>query len=127
MNHQVVSADFDPDVFASGWYENINDLDVLVLDANKSLPFKPNSFSMVVIVDFYSEILLQNISEVLCKGGLLLYESYRGHGGNWIELPRKHFVKDLLKDKFTFEIYKESDVGPNKENVTLRMIARKII
>lgn len=125
--HKVVCADYDSDVFHDRWFECADDLTPMLLDANKEFPFKTETFGLIVVVHFYADNLFSKLRSILRIGGIVIFESVSGCGGNWVDLPAKGEVKDQLGNKFDCLIYKETLAGPMKENVTLKMVARRVV
>lgn len=125
MNYQVVCADYDPDVFADRWFDASHELTPILLNAKKELPFKSESFGLITIVHFYTDELFTKMSDILQKGGLVIFESFGGQGENWRELPVKDSFKESLDGAFDILYYKEKIVGPEKINITVKLVARK--
>lgn len=124
-NHKVVCADYDPDVFANRWFDASHELLPILLNAKKELPFKSESFGLITIVHFYTDELFTKISGILQKGGIVIFESFGGQGNNWRELPTKGYFRESLAGAFEILYFKEKVVGPKKNNITVKMVARK--
>ncbi len=56
------------------------------LDASLDLPFRDNSFDLVLIVHFVDKGLLSRLARIILPGGFLIYETYGGQGENWCSL-----------------------------------------
>ncbi len=121
----VVCADYDRDVFYDRWFDGNQSLAPIILNANKNLPFKSESFGLVAIIHFYSNELFANIRYILKPGGIVIFESFGGQGENWRELPAKDNFKESLDGAFEILYFKEKVVGPEKSNITVKMVARK--
>lgn len=126
LGYDVVCADFDYDVFRDRWFQSLNDMYPIIFDATKPIPFKDNIFGGVIVVHFYYPGLFLNLKKIIVLKGLIFYESIGGQGANWMELGKEQQVKNELVDEFSFLIYKEKVVGPNKQHATLKMIAKKV-
>lgn len=125
FGYRIYAADHDQDVFKNKWFEQ-NHIQPLILNARATLPFKSESFSLVVVIHYFSKDILEQIINLVCDGGFIIYESYGAHGRNWMVLPIQNQFQNELKNKFELLHYEEKLVGPNKENVTVKMVARKI-
>lgn len=123
--HHVVCADYDPDVFVDRWFNTSHDLYPVLLDARKELPFKSESFGLITIVHFYTDELFTKISRILQKGGIVIFESFGGQGNNWKELPNKSFFRESIAGAFEILYFKEKVVGQEKNNISVKMVARK--
>lgn len=96
----------------------------LALDL-KSWPFKENSLGAILNVHFVHTFLLSNFVSSLRKGGFLYCETFSGHGGNYLQLPRAGEWENLLKRYCRFEFYSERRVGPpNCDAVAVKLLAR---
>ena len=126
LGMEVISVDLDKDVFTDAWYKTNPLIRPVRLDVNNGLPFKTEVFSAIVIIDFYLPKMFIAFKEHVAIGGLIVYQTYSARGGNWMELPTVNEVKNSLGDDFDFLEYVENVVGPDKKNVTLKMIARRI-
>ena len=82
-------------------------------------------FGAIVVVHFFLPNLILNLKDYVCEGGLIIFESYGGNGDNWLSLPRVNEIRGQLLSQFDIEYYKETLVGPTKENVSLKMVARR--
>jgi len=97
------------------------------LDATKRLPFKDGIFDLVLIVHFHLQDLLSSVERLVKNDGLLIVESYGGHGENWRTLPLAGDTSAQLSDGFRLIQYKESPVRKNPEHVTVKAVGRKRI
>ena len=125
LGRDVISADYDLDVFATGWHSSHGHIHPILLNASKGFPFKVRSFGAIVVVHFFLPNLILNLKDYVCEGGLIIFESYGGNGDNWLSLPRVNEIRGQLLSQFDIEYYKETLVGPTKENVSLKMVARR--
>jgi SAM-dependent methyltransferase len=124
-NHKVVCADYDPDVFADRWSDASHKLLPILLNAKKELPFKLESFGLITIVHFYTDELFTKISGILQKGGIVIFESFGGQGCNWRELPTKRYFRESLDRDFEILYFKQKVVGPEKNRISVKLVARK--
>jgi len=125
-NCNVLCADYDPDVFRDHWFDGNHDLIPILLDARKELPFRLESFGVIIVVHFYANGLFLKLLNVLKPDGLIIFESIGGQGENWRGLPLKSEFKAGIEKYFNILHYIEKPVGPTKNNITVKMIARKI-
>ena len=123
---EVISADKDKDVFSNSWHSTAPRITPVVLNAEKDLPFKESAFSAIVVVHYYTPGLIAKLSGYLCPNGLLVIESFGGHGNNWEGLPKAGQVAEDLGSGFEVILLKERIVGP-KNNVSFKLVARKKI
>ncbi|TAM66314.1 class I SAM-dependent methyltransferase [Mycobacterium sp.] len=90
-------------------------------------PFGEDQFIGALNVHFYATKLLTNIACSLRSGGLLYVETVANRKGNFLQLPDKGEVQDLLADEFEFLYLKERLAGPtNSGKVTVRMLAHRM-
>lgn len=128
LGHRVTGVDISPDrVLRAGEAARAHQVSATFLTANAEhpLPFAVKVFDLALIVHFASERLLQNLVPILRGGGLLAYETFGGHGRNWIDLPRPGIVRSLLTPHFDLLHYHERLTGPATDRVALKVIARK--
>ena len=123
--HHVVCADYDPDVFVDRWFNTSHDLHPVLLDARKELPFKSETFGLITTVHFYTIELFVKMHEILKTDGIVIFESVGGQGENWRELPTKGNFRKNLDASFEILYLQEKVVGPAKNNITVKMVARK--
>lgn len=124
VGYDVISADIDSDVFESNWHNGYR-VSPVIFDASKSYPFKQGEFAAVVCSHFYIFNMVVQISQLIADNGLLIIETFSGHGGNWLELPLKGELHENLISRFSIESYNEKAVGPNRDRASVRLIARK--
>jgi SAM-dependent methyltransferase len=75
-------------------------------------PFSEKCFSGIICVHFVDLGLLQAFRASLILGGFFYFETFGGHGGNYLDLPRAGQVHDLLSKDFDLNFYRERKVGP---------------
>lgn len=99
---------------------------VVSCDLNSDvLPFRPMSFGAVVIVHFVP-LNWVSYSDLLCAGGLLVFETMGGQGCNYLQLPLAGQIRAVLEPAFAMHFYRERRIGPPERNVvTVGLIARK--
>jgi SAM-dependent methyltransferase len=109
-----------------GLQNEIRRLESCKLDLLKEpWPFEPGSVGAIINVAFLAPRLFSNFVRSLRPGGLLLLETPPGCGNNYYELPAPGAIKSAFDSEFDFELYKESRVGPQKNQVVVKMLARK--
>ena len=96
-----------------------------VADATVRLPFGPRSFDIALVIHYVSPRILADIETVLRRGGHLIFETFGGQGHNWIDLPAPGTIRRELEPRFDILIYRERAVGPAKEAVSVKLLARK--
>jgi SAM-dependent methyltransferase len=125
-NLNVVAADFSHKSFSNSWYLDHKNINPIVLDCRKPLPFKSNSFSAAIIIHFYNKYLIENLIDIIKPSGFLIYESIGGNGENWRELGVSGEVKKILEKTFIIKHYTERLVGPDKKYATVKLVAQKM-
>src|SRR5262249_6721810 len=75
-------------------------------------PFADNCFAGIICVHFLDVALLQAFRSSLIVGGYLYIETFGGHGGNYLALPRAGQLHHLLWPGFDLPFYREKKVGP---------------
>ena len=96
------------------------------LDASLELPFRDNSFDLVLIVHFVDKGLLSRLARIISPSGFLIYETYGGQGKNWHSLPVQGELEDELTQNFSILKSRKSYVGPkDDQHVNLKIFARK--
>jgi SAM-dependent methyltransferase len=89
-------------------------------------PFCEDCFSGIICVHFLNVELFGAFRSSLIAGGYLYIETFGGHGGNYLDLPKSGRLRDLLSKDFDFQFYREKKVGPVGYNaVTVKLFARK--
>lgn len=90
------------------------------------LPFKASSLSAVVCVHFPVADLVDQFVAALRTGGYLYFETFGGHGGNYLDLPKKGQLGSMLQSRADLRFYQERMVGPAYANaVTVKLFAKK--
>lgn len=85
----------------------------VLADLNNSLwPFSPNCFGAIICVHFLDIGLFEAFHSSLVSGGHLYIETFGGHGGNYLDLPKAGQVRDSLSQHFDLAFYRERIVGP---------------
>jgi SAM-dependent methyltransferase len=74
-------------------------------------PFRENCFAGIVCIHFLNVALLGAFRSSLVTGGFLLIETFGGHGGNHLDLPKAGQLHDLLSKDFYLPFYRERKVG----------------
>jgi SAM-dependent methyltransferase len=75
-------------------------------------PFSQNCFGAIICVHFLDTDLFGACRQSLVTGGYLYIETFGGHGGNYLELPKAGQLHDLLSRHFRLPFYRERAVGP---------------
>jgi SAM-dependent methyltransferase len=89
-------------------------------------PFRENCFAGIICVHFLNVALFGAFRSSLVAGGCLYVETFGGHGGNYLDLPKAGQLHDLLSKDFHLSFYREKKVGPPGCNaVTVKLFARK--
>ncbi len=69
---------------------------------------------------------LDEIARALAPNGYLVYETFGGHGGNWLDLPRPGELGTKLHPQFEILMLNERRVGPsNSGAMATKLFARK--
>ena len=101
-------------------------VDAIVGDGAQPLPFRENSFDLVLVVHFVPPSLIQAVTPVIRTGGHLIVETFGGQGGNWRDLPPASHFREALRGAFDLVDYRERAVGPTKNvGVAVKLLARK--
>lgn len=125
LGYHVVASDYYEKVFEDQWYKKRSNIQSIILDCTKPLPFRSNIFGAIVVIHFYSEGLFQRLSNLVVPNGYIFYESIGGNGQNWKQLDLIGRVKKSLSDEFTFITYQEKAIGPDRNYATVKMVAQK--
>jgi SAM-dependent methyltransferase len=89
-------------------------------------PFPDNCFAGIVCVHFLNVALFGAFLTSLMAGGLLYIETFGGHGGNYLALPRAGQLHHLLSPDFDLRLYREKKVGPaGYDAVAVKLFGRK--
>ncbi len=123
---RVCGADYGDPMLHDGWHKSSTNILLVRLDATKRLPFAKGQFDLVVVVHFVAEGLMQNVIPCIKQGGYLIFETYSGVGGNWMVLPCVGEIQSWLMPDFEILSCKERLVGPRKENVSAKILAKKL-
>jgi len=89
-------------------------------------PFGENCFAGIICVHFLNVALFGAFRASLVARGCLYIETFGGHGGNYLDLPKAGQLRDLLSKDFDLPFYREKKVGPvGYDAVTVKLFARK--
>lgn len=89
-------------------------------------PFGKGCFVGIVCVHFLDTGLFPSFRSSLVEGGCLYIETFGGHGGNYLALPKASELRDLLSVDFELLFYHERKVGPvGHDAVTVKLFGRK--
>jgi SAM-dependent methyltransferase len=95
------------------------------LDA-ASWPFSDCAFSAITCIHFLPIHLLDTFRRSLIPGGFLFIETFGGQGRNYVNLPRRGELRDLLRTTHDLLFYKERAVGPpDVDAVSVKLLARQ--
>jgi SAM-dependent methyltransferase len=98
----------------------------VVADVNADLPLMAGQLDLVVAVHCSIHDNLSAIVTAIAPGGFLIYETFGGHGMNWLDLPKASHLKQKLASRFKLLVLQERPVGPTKERaVAVRLLAQK--
>ena len=90
-------------------------------------PFAQKCFGAIVCVHFLDIGLLDAFRASLVVKGRLYIETFGGHGGNYLDLPKAGQMLDLLSPYFQLSFYRERKVGPADYGaVSVRAFGTKI-
>jgi hypothetical protein len=72
--------------------------------------------------------LFNHFKYSLKPGGYLICETFAGHGGNYLALPRTGEWKQNVEDWLDLDLYDERRVGPpHRDSAVVKMVGRKIL
>jgi SAM-dependent methyltransferase len=80
-------------------------------------------FDLFVVVHFYSPHIVNRAREVLRPGGGFIYESFGGHGKNYLSLPKRGLVERMLARDFEVLELAERPLGPRKTTAAVKALA----
>ena len=90
-------------------------------------PFAQKCFGAVICIHFLDIELLDAFRASLITGGHLYIETFGGHGGNYLDLPKTGQLHDLLSPHFQLSFYRERKVGPaDHRAVSVRLFGKKL-
>lgn len=90
-------------------------------------PFSLNCFGVIICVHLLELDLFEAFHSSLVSGGHLYIETFGGHGGNYLDLPKAGQLRDLLSRHFHLEVYREKPVGPPEAGaVSVKLLGRKL-
>lgn len=98
----------------------------VVADCHADIPLSTDTIFIAVVVHFISSALLKALARVMRTGGYLIYETYGGHGENYLTLPRRGHIAAALRASFELLYYRENRVGPQKEAATVKCLAKRV-
>jgi 2-polyprenyl-3-methyl-5-hydroxy-6-metoxy-1,4-benzoquinol methylase len=98
----------------------------VVADANRSLPFEAEAFQSALIIHPMDLRILENVSPLLRRHGVMIFETYDARGENWRGLPSPMAIRTSLQSRFGFFDYRERSVGPRNEQVVVKLCAYKL-
>ena len=105
-------------------YPERGSIQYVVGNANGGVPFALATFDAAIIVHFVSKGLLGRVTPLLRPNGHLIYETFGGQGENWRALPHSCETRDEIAGAFDVVYYRERYVGPSKQSVAVRLLAR---
>jgi SAM-dependent methyltransferase len=89
-------------------------------------PFAQNCFGAIICVHFLDTNLFDAFRSSLVPSGHLYIETFGGHGGNYLDLPKAGQLRDLLSRHFRLVFYRERKAGPtNSGAVSVKLLAKK--
>ena len=127
LGFRVVAADLDHRALLQAASQPASaDRPLLVrLNALRPLPFKNETFDLVVVIHPHSLDVLAAAKASLRRGGHLILETFGAHGENWRDLPRPHQTAEELLAGFEVLACQESRVTKAPARVTVKGIFRK--
>lgn len=88
--------------------------------------FRDECFDAIVCVHFVRLDLFDFFRRSLRPGGYLYFETFDGHGENYLALPDAGHARARLDKDFDLRFYREKRVGPASSGaVSVRLFARK--
>ncbi len=123
--YDVVSIDIDERVLkeTKSVMQQPGRIHFVIADFDVGLPIRRESIAVAAVVHVVSQKILRIISDVMARGGYLIYETYGGIGQNYLTLPRPgQFAAELCLD-YDLVYYKETIVGPRREAATVKCLA----
>jgi SAM-dependent methyltransferase len=123
---KVIAVDYDEKIINGDWHKE-KEIALLQVDCRNDLPFKENTFGLIIVIHFYAKGLFLRLKKLIKPSGFLVYESIGLRGENWRELELKDEVKNQLGNDFEFILY-ESKTQKVSNNIyeSLKIIAKKI-
>lgn len=89
-------------------------------------PFSQSCFGAIISVHFLDIDLFDAFRYSLMPSGYLYIETFDGHGGNYLDLPRAGQLRDLLSRHFHLAFYREGAVGPPDSGaVSVKLFGKK--
>jgi SAM-dependent methyltransferase len=90
-------------------------------------PFSQNCFGAIICVHFLDINLFDVFHASLVPNGHLYIETFGGHGGNYLDLPKAGQLHDLLSRNFNLLFYREKMVGPlGFGAVSVKLLGKKL-
>ena len=120
----VVAADLDMTVLKHSLLTP-STISRVLLDANRTLPFKDGTFDLAIIVHPMSSALMNTVPRVVRKGGYIIFETFSAHGGNWLALPHPGEIASIVADTVTQIDYHEKSVRNHPDAVTVKALFMK--
>ena len=90
-------------------------------------PFSKNCFGAIICIHFLDTGLFDAFRSSLVTGGHLYIETFGGHGGNYLDLPKAGQLHGLLSRYFSLPFYRERGVGPaGCRAVSVKLLGQKV-
>jgi SAM-dependent methyltransferase len=106
--------------------EQLSSIFAVVLDARNTLPFSDGAFDLCAMVHHIAAPPIDELARIVKPAGLLVFETFGGHGENWLQLPRAGAVAEALQPHFDVLHYAERKVGPaSSDAVVVRTTAKR--
>lgn len=83
------------------------------------------SFSLVILVHFYTKSLFEKVVQCVTPGGFLLFETIDDRGMNFLEMPEHGVVQALLEKDFVIRQIAAKDIK-NTGRQKLKICAQRI-
>ena len=76
---------------------------------------------------FWTPIFLTRFAASLVPSGHVYIETFGGHGGNYLDLPKAGQLRDWLSRHFRLVFYRERQAGPTDSGaVSVKLLAKKL-
>lgn len=128
LGHNVFAADIDRDrLSAAASTAPKFGSPIRWIEMDMECPWhRRDRFDLFLMVHYHSDNVVKRAVEILRSGGIFVFETFGGHGKNYLSLPRSGWFESALKTQFNILELKERPVGPQKQRSVVMGIAKKI-
>ncbi len=105
---------------------NQRNINIINSDILYDWPLESNSIGIIFNIHFYRRELIQKFLDALMDNGYLYIETPSLNGNNYMELPKKNELKELLLKDCEIVYYKEID-NMKYNNVSVNLLAKKTV